>query len=229
MESVQFKIQTVIFRFFPKIGVCARRGVAVLFLAVFLFMLSPGVRAELVDHIVAAVNNEVITATELAQAVAWNERLGKPGRDRKTLESETLEGLITRRLLVQEARRLNFVDVSDQEVSAEVETLMKRVDSEAAFTDFLNSLDMTQQELARMLGEQLLVKKFVEKKVGLFVRVTRDEAERYYTAHAAQFQGKSFQEAQKGIVDILMDEKVGQQLDRYVAELHSKADIRINP
>ncbi len=192
-------------------------------------MFSPHAQAEPVDHIAAAVNNEVITASEFAQAVAWNERLGKPGRDRKTLESETLDGLITRRLLVQEARRLQFVDVSDEEISSEVEALKKRLGSDAAFTDFLNSLDMTQQELARMLGEQLLVKKFVEKKVGLFVRVTRDEAEGFYNAHAAQYQGKSFQDVQKNIMDILTDEKVGQLLDQYVAELHSKADIRINP
>ncbi len=229
MESIHEKFRTVSLRWCPKTAVCVCRGVVALFLAVFLFTPSPEAQAELVDHIAAAVNNEVITASELAQAVALNERLGKPGTDRKALESETLEGLITRRLLVQEARRLKFVDVSDQEVSAEVETLGKRFGSDAAFTDFLSSLDMTRQELARMLGEQILVGKFVEKKVSLFVRVTRDEAESYYNAHAAQYQGKGFQDVQKSIMDILMDEKVGQVLDQYVAELRSKAAIRINP
>lgn len=202
---------------------------AILVSSLFFLALHGAAEAELVDHIAAAVNNEVITASELAQALAWNEHLGMPGKDRKALESETLEGLITRRLLVQEARRLKFVDVSDQEINADVEKVRKRFGSEAAFTDFLNSVGVTQQELARMLGEQLLVEKFVEKKVGLFVRVTREEAESYYKAHAAQYQGKSFQDVQKKIVEILMDEKVGRQLDQYVAELHSRADIRTNP
>jgi hypothetical protein len=185
--------------------------------------------AEPVDHIAAAVNYEVITASELALAVALNERLGSPEGDRKTLESETLNGLITRRLLVQEARRLRFVELSDQDIDAEVETVRKRLGSDAAFNDFLKTQDMTRQELARMLGEQLLVQKFIEKKIGLFVRVTRDEAETYYHAHETQYQGKSFQDVQKDIIALLTDMRVGRELDRYVAELRSRADLRINP
>ncbi len=185
--------------------------------------------AEPVDHIAAAVNNEVITASELALAVALNERLGTPGRDRKTLESETLDGLINRRLLVQEARRLRFVEVSDQEIDAEVETVRKRFGSDDSFNDFLKTQDMTRQELARMLGEQLLVQRFIEKKIGLFVRVTRDEAETYYHAHEPQYPGKSFQDVQKDVIALLTDMEVGRELDQYVSDLRSRADLRINP
>ncbi len=185
--------------------------------------------AEPVDHIAAAVNNEVITASELALAVALNERLGTPGRDRKTLESETLDGLINRRLLVQEARRLRFVEVSDQEIDAEVETVRKRFGSDDSFNDFLKTQDMTRQELARMLGEQILVQRFIEKKIGLFVRVTRDEAETYYHAHEPQYPGKSFQDVQKDVIALLTDMEVGRELDQYVSDLRSRADLRINP
>ncbi len=41
----------------------------------------PMAHAEILDHIVAAVNNEVITESELAEAVALNVRFGKPGMD----------------------------------------------------------------------------------------------------------------------------------------------------
>lgn len=199
-------------------------------LTVALAALLPSVaRTELVDHIVAAVNNEVITASELAQVVALNERLGNSGKDGKTLETETLDGLITRRLLVHEARRLRFVEVSDQDISAEVGKLRVRFGSDAAFSGFLHELDMTEGELARMLGERLLVEKFVEKKVRLFVRVTREEAQSYFDTHAARFPGKRFPDVQKAIMDILTEQKVGQQLDEYVGDLRNRADIRINP
>ncbi len=211
----------------PSLMIFMRRCIIILCVSSFA-VATPAARAELVDHIVAAVNNEVITASELSQTVALNERLGKPARDRKALEAETLEGLITRRLLVQEARRLRFVEVSGQEVAAEVGKMQKRFGSEAAFSDFLKTIDLTPQELDRMLGEQLLVQKFVEKKVGLFVRVTREEAESYYHDHAAQFQGMRFSDVQKNITALLTDEKVEQQLDQYIAELRGRADIRIN-
>jgi hypothetical protein len=197
-------------------------------LVLCLLMFSSVVRAELVDRIVAAVNNEVITASDLAHAVALNMRLGGASEDRKTLESDTLEGLITRRLLVQEARRLRVVEVSDEEIGAENDKLKKQFGSDQAFSDFLAEQDITGQELRRMLGERLLVERFVEKKVGIFARVSRDEAERYFEEHAAEYKNMRFQDVQKTIVALMTDQKIEKQLNQYVAELRGKANIRIN-
>ena len=185
-------------------------------------------QAEFVDHIVAAVNIEVITASELGCVVELNQRLGNADKDRIALETTTLEGLINRRLLVQEAHRLKFVEVSEQELSAGVENVAKRFASDKEFSDFLAGLDMTRQELARMLGEQLLAERFVEKKVGLYVRVSREEAESYFNEHAAEFKDKSFPDVQKMILALLTEQKMGLQLAQYLAELRGRADIRIN-
>ncbi len=217
--SIQFPTNRVRYR--------SRLGAGIS-LCLCILLLSSPVRAELVDRIVAAVNNDVITASDLAHAVALNMRLGGTYEDRKTLESDTLEGLITRRLLVQEARRLRFVEVSDEEISAESDKLRKQFGSDKAFEDFLKEQDMTGQELRRMLGERLLVERFVEKKVGIFVRVNRDEARSYFESHAAEYKDKRFEDLQKTIIALLTDQKIKQQLDQYVAELRSRADIRIN-
>ena len=198
-------------------------------LALCILLLSSAVRAEVVDSIVASVNNDVITASDLAHAVALNMRLGGTGEDQKTLESDTLEGLITRRLLVQEARRLRFVEVSDEEVNTESDKLRKQFGSDKAFADFLAEQDMTEQELRGMVRERLLVERFAEKKVGIFVRVSRDEAQSYFEAHAAEYKNKSFQDLQKTIVALLTDQKIKKQMNQYIAELRSRADIRINP
>ena len=86
---------------------------------------------------------------------------------------------------------------------------------------------MTREELARMLGERLLVERFVEKKIGLFIRVSRDEAQEYFKQHADRFKGKRFQEVQKEITALLSGQKLDEQLAQYLAELRSKADIRV--
>ena len=197
-----------------------------LFVIVLLFPFD--LHAELVDRIVATVNTEVITASELSSAVALNQRLGNADKDRLALEATTLEGLINRRLLVQEAHRLKFVEVSEQEINAEVESIVKRFASDKEFSDFLAKLDMTRKELAHMLGEQLLAERFVEKKVGLFVRVSREEAENYFNGHAAEFKDKRFPDVQKTIVALLTEQQMGLQLVQYLAELRGRADIRIN-
>ena len=185
-------------------------------------------QAATMDRIIATVNNAVITESELAYTVALNLRIAGSARDRKTVESETLDGLITRHLLIQEARRLRFVEVTDQEILAESDSFRKSFGSDKALAAFLAEQDVTERELSRMLGDRLLVERFVEKKVALFVRVGREEAQAYFDGHPAEFKGKRFSDVQKNVFAFLTDRKIGQQLDQYVVELRSKANIRIN-
>lgn len=196
-------------------------------LLLILLCLVSTARAELIDRVAATVNNEVITRSELEQAVGFNAALGG-GSDEK-LRRETLDGLINRHLLRQEAYRLKFVEVSDQDINAELEKLKARIGSDEAYAAFLAKLDMTAGQMGRLLGERLLVEKFIEKKIGLYVRVGRDEAEDYFNRHAAEFKDKRFPEAQKTITAALMSRKLDQQVEQYLADLKSKADIRINP
>jgi hypothetical protein len=211
-------------------GLRIKNGPGQMLVLFALFLFIPAlVRAERIDHIVAAVNNDVITAVDLEQAVSINEALSLPARDRKTLMVETRDGLINRLLLLQEARRLKFVELSEQDVRAQVETFKKRLGSPEAFAAFLSGTGLSNRELERMLSDRLLVERFMEKKIGLYVRVSRDDAQRYYDAHAAQYQGKMFPEVQKQITSLLMDQELGKQVERYLADLRSNASIRINP
>ncbi len=61
------------------------------------------------------------------------------------------------------------------------------------------------------------------------MRVTREDAEAYYQTHAGQYPGKSFQDVQKDILSLLMDRKIDEELNQYIADLRSRADVRVNP
>jgi hypothetical protein len=185
-------------------------------------------QAEVLDRIAATVNTEVITESELNYSMALDQRLGNIDNDQGSLKERTLDGLVTRKLLVQEAHRLKFVEISDQERSAAIRTLIDRFASEKEFNDFLAASDITRKELSRMLGEQLLVERFVKKKVGLFVRVSRDEAHTYFKENAAKFRNRRFQDVQKKILARLTEQEIGRQLDQYLEELRGRADIRIS-
>jgi hypothetical protein len=141
---------------------------------------------------------------------------------------ETLQGIINRRLLLQEAYRLKVAEVSEQEIAAEVGRLRQRLGTDDAFREFLARTDLTEAQLAKLLGERLLVERFVEKKIGLFARVSRDEVQTYFEQHPGEFKDKRFAEVQKQVTAFLSEQKVDQQLDQYVEELRSRAVIRIN-
>jgi SurA-like N-terminal domain len=202
--------------------------VSITSVALLLLVLPSVAKAEIIDHIAAAVNYQVITWSDLEQAVRFNAAISGGSRDGERLRTETLEGLINRQLLIQEAGRLRFVEVSAEEIRAEDEKLRKRFGSDKEFSDFLTGLDMTREQLDRMLGERLLVERFIEKKIGIFVRVSRDESQSYYDAHPTEFNGKRFQDVQRQITAQLYRDKFGQQVEQYLAELRSKADVRIN-
>lgn len=193
----------------------------------FLFLLPCVSRGELIDRIVASINNEVITLSELNQAIQFNLLLG--GGKGEHIRAETLEGLVNRRLLVQEAHRLKFVELSDQDVDKEIDKLKKRLGSDAAYSDFLFRLDAAEEQLRRMLGERLLVERFIEKKIGLFVRVTREEVEAFFNANAGRFKGSRLEEVQKEIRNGLQAQKLEQHLSAYLVELRTRADVRVQP
>jgi parvulin-like peptidyl-prolyl isomerase len=196
----------------------------VFFFAWCLFFAYQSAQAELIDRVVAYVDRTVITLSELNQAVAFNRALGG---DRTKIREETLEGLINRQLLVQEARRLRFVEITDQDVNAELGKLRQRFGSDKGFDSFLADVDVSREQLTRMLAERLLVERFVEKKIGLFIRVSREEAQEYFNAHPDRFRGMRFTDVQKAITAGLQEKKLEEQMEKYLAELKSKADIRV--
>ena len=184
--------------------------------------------AELVDRVAAAVNNDVITLSDLRQAVVFNTAAGGRGTGR-ILAVETLEGLINRKLLLQEAYRLRFVEVSEGEVAAEMERFQGGFGSDEEYRQFLSRAGMTERQLRRMLGERLVVERFVEQKIGLYARVNRDDVQSYYREHQEAFAGRRFSEVQQEIEALLSSQMAMQQLDSYLAELRTRATIRVNP
>lgn len=186
-----------------------------------------GLRAEFVDRIIAAVNNDVITYTDLHHALAFNEAVSGPLGDKDAAMRETLEGLINRRLLVQEAARFGFPWPDEQDIQKEIDAVKNRIGGRA-FADFLKGAGMSEQELGRMLAERLFVEGFLEKRVGVFVRVSREEAEAYFQSHAKQFEGRKFNEVYRSIMEAISERKKEGQIGRFLTELKAKADIRVN-
>ncbi len=197
-------------------------------LLIFLIAWTSRASAEFIDGIAAAVNNHVITWSEVRQAVKFNKAVSGAVADGKNIEAETLEGLINRNLLIREARRLKFGDVPEDDVAAEIERIRARFGTERAFQAFLTGTGMTEERLRRALGEGLLAERFVEKKIGLFVRVSAEESQRYYDSHNDDYKGRRFEEVRKTIKTLLMERKMDQELTRYLSEIRSKATIRVN-
>jgi peptidyl-prolyl cis-trans isomerase SurA len=149
-------------------------------------------QAVLIDKVVAVVNDEVITLSEI-------QKEGKPiiqrirdelSEDRRAnqmqiTQRQILDALILRRLQLQEAKKEKIV-VEQSEVTTTIEQIKKErgLTSDAQLTEALARENLTLEEFKTKVGEQLTVDRLINRKVRTSVVVSDEEVARYSQTEA---------------------------------------------
>ncbi len=167
------------------------------FAAVLFFIASPALRAEIVDRIVAVVNDDVITQHELESTVEgilkrYDKSIRPEDRDRVAAEARKalIARLVDDLLLRQEARRLG-ITVREEEVTNAIQENLKRRNM---------SMDDLQQALARegsslekhreATRNDLIRMRIMQREIRQRVSVTPEEIGAYYQEHRDEYEGK---------------------------------------
>jgi len=163
-----------------------------------LFCLISLCAAEVVDRIVAIVNDEVITLTELNQELLpYVEKINRSDypREKKDkivyqLKQDMLDRMIDRMLTDQEVARIG-ITVSENEVDTAIERLkqsqfMTQEDLEKA----LAHDGVTYQEYREKIHQEILRPKLINYSVKSKVVVTDTDIEAYYHDHKALYTAK---------------------------------------
>jgi parvulin-like peptidyl-prolyl isomerase len=153
-------------------------------------------KEEVVEEILAKVNEEIITRSELMEKVApfkaeLAQRLqpSELSARIKELESRLLEEEIVRRLLLDRARQRGLTVPQDA-----IDNAVKRIMDENQISD-MDRLDRTLQQmgsslskLQSMLREDYLTNQVIQYEVMGSVVVSESELQEYYQQHADEFQ-----------------------------------------
>ena len=139
--------------------------------------------AEAVDRVVAVVNNDSITLSELLETVAYylsENRDPVPKEGERALQERLLRRMVESRLQLQEAQR-ERITVDDSEIVEQIPEVMKRagVKTEEELERLVKAQGLTMEGVRKRIREQIMIQKVVRRKVGLRVSVTEDEIERY--------------------------------------------------
>lgn len=143
--------------------------------------------AQVVDRIVAVVNADVVTLSELQIATADALRQAstiesplKRASVKKDILTKGLDALISERLVAQEAKKRQIV-IREQDVSDRIEGMknQQRWD-DATFERYLVSQGMTRQALRSNIKKQLLNQRIVGLVLGSRVQVSESELQDYY-------------------------------------------------
>lgn len=162
----------------------------------FFFMTAPVLHAEVVDKIIATVNQEPVTLYELNQAMANIEKeLNKnpnvkfSSEEMQELKKRAFDHLVDEVVLNQEISKKGL-DVTDQDVNKAIQNILER-------NKF--STDQLKKELASKgesydtyredIKNQLKRLKFINQLVGNKVHVTDEDVAAFYAQNGAQLMG----------------------------------------
>ncbi len=151
---------------------------------IFLSIGAAQASAVTVDRIVAVVNNEVITLSELEEAVAE----AKIPPSQSQIQHEMLKKMIEKKLQLQYAKKKG-ISVSQEELQAALQDIKKRNNfpTDQALKDALAAEHLTLEQYKADLKEQLLLLKLVNREVRSGILIDEAELLDYYKRHPGSF------------------------------------------
>lgn len=151
-----------------------------------LFFSTAPAGAELVDRIVAVVNDDIILMSELKQAALSSNAPFLSLEEQKVL----LDELIDQKLTMQQVDSLGL-EVSEEEINATIERI-KQVNalSDDAFAKTLELSGKTYEAFKKEIRNQLLQSRLVNREVKSKIVITDQDVKEYYDAHEDLYAGK---------------------------------------
>ena len=151
---------------------------------------SAGQSAMLLDRVMAIVNKEVITWSDLYREMEFNandEVRAMKDDDRRRFFKENemsfLETLIDMKLQLQEAAR-NGITVSDAEVATAINNIRSKYSmSDEAFNETIRKEGFTLETYKKKMMEQIMIGRLVDQEVRNKTIVTEQEIDAYLAAH----------------------------------------------
>lgn len=188
---------------------------------------------EIVDRIVAVVNEDIISLYDLSKAMQPFEKRIRasgysPEKEQKMLfkvREEILNKLIEGKLSDQEASRFKIV-VTDNEINGTIGRVKKinyYTDEELAAA--LKKEGMSMAEYRKQIKDQILRKKLVNRQINSKIVVTKADIEAYYKQHLPEYGEKKKYRLRHIIMRVSLDaddvdkQRVYQRMKKILADL----------
>jgi len=197
-----------------------------------IFSLSPAFcQDEVVDRIVALVNGQVITLTDLRVAQSFG--LYERGRNSTSdaPREKVLQKLIDRKLVIQMTREVS--SVNREEMEAFLDNVSAEMGNER-FREELDKFSMQRGDLGPYAHEQIVFDRILSSRFDRSVPVTLEEIQAFYETRYLPDQWDKGVEPQS-MLDIFDEieamirrEKSEEQIEEWLRNLRDKADIQVN-
>lgn len=195
----------------------------------FLFIIFPaGISSgEIVDQVIAVVNNEVISLSDLKQHIALYS-IRQRGIDFNEAKKNAIQELIDERLILAEASRFGIEEPTKAEIKNEEMKLEKNIQGQIEAKDKLSWYGLKPEDLYGFSRNRIIIKRFIDQRVNFFILIPPEEVGKYLKENRKEFKDISPEEARIKIAKMLTDERSKEKVMELKARLRSKANIKIN-
>lgn len=193
--------------------------------------MSLSAQASVADRIVAVVNDEVITLSELNGAFdPYREKLeaAYQGQEREKALTEARETLLNRMidaLLMQQESRKTGIVVREEEVTEAIKDLLaKRNISQEDLLKGLAQEGTTLEAYRKEIRDQLMRIKLIRRDIKSKVAVTDEEIGEYYRKHREEYEGKESVRIKQILLPLPKeeDQAVREKLRADAGEIHRR-------
>lgn len=192
----------------------------------------PGAQsAILVDRLVAIVNGEPITESDLLWLMALDPQQ-PDGPFTNHAKRLRLEQAIDQQLLYQEAQKLPSIEVKPEDISRFIADLLKQFPSESVFRRRLEAVGLDGPALQQRVRQQLIILQFIEFRFRSFVLVSDAEIQTYYQSRVvrlAQERGETpppLDDRLRSVIEqTIVQDKVESDLNDWFEEARLRAEI----
>ena len=182
-----------------------------------------------VDRIVATIEGEPITASEIADLGKLQRLTGNFAPD----EKELLRRRIEQWIIAADARNSRFPPPQSTEIDREVEEVMRDFPSREAFDARLRELGLRQESLRQLLGDRLWLARHLDSRFRPTVQIDDAQIEGYYHGDLAKqmaARGQSLpplDDVREQIREVLVQREISERAGRWLDESRDRIRVTI--
>ena len=201
-----------------------------LLLTAFCLLLTVSGLPEIIDRIIAVVNDQVITLSDIRIAETFGLYENINAESEENLHQQILEKLIDQKLIIQLMGER--VSVEEEELEAELERITEKIGSYEV-QKRLVQFGLDRNVLKEYLHEKLLYQKILSRRFSQSVIVSLKEIESYYiqnyvpSQRAKGFEPKPMVELLDKIESTIKQKKIENKVLEWIKNLRQEADIQI--
>lgn len=188
-------------------------------------------QAAIVDSIAVHIGNDVVTESEVRELEDYQELLDGHAQRR----AQVLQELVDQWIVRTEAATMKFPKPNAEDVNREFQALLKHFPSAADFQSRLAAMNLTQDELRRVLARQIYYVRFLNYKFHAAAEVTSAQIEAYYQQQLEpqlQKRGSAIpplSEVEAQIRQLLTQEQINQKAAQWLEEAKARLKIVVQP